>query len=85
MSTVMTDEQTIKNIAENVARLLEEKGMSQAELARATKESEMNISRLVRGTNMPGAAMLSRVADALGVSVDYLISRHGGGPGKKSH
>lgn len=81
---MQTQQQVIANVAANVARILEERGISQADLARMAGESEMNISRVVRGKNEPGAALLSHVAEALQVSVDYLLTPHPSAPQKKT-
>jgi transcriptional regulator with XRE-family HTH domain len=74
MSTVITDEQAIKNLSQNLRRMLADREMSQAELARETGDSEMNVSRYVRGAVMPGAGALARLAEALHVPTDHLLS-----------
>lgn len=71
---MITDEQAISNLSSNLRRLLADRGMSQAELARITGDGEMNVSRYVRGSVMPGAGALARLADALGVPTDRLLS-----------
>ena len=77
MSTaVITDAQARRNIGANIKRLLKEHGWSQGELGRRSKESAMNISRIVNGVNLPNAAILARIGEAFGVSSDYLISDH---------
>lgn len=75
MSTV-TDQAAKSRVAENVARLLVERGMSQQGLANATGENKMMISRVVRGEHVPGIGLISRIAEAFGVSVDALLSDH---------
>lgn len=67
------DTETLKRISHNVSRLLAEREWTQAQLAAETEETEMNISRVVRGRNMPGAGLLSRIAEAFGVAVDDLL------------
>ncbi len=80
MATVIQDSIAQRNIAANVQRLLADRAtkrqfpFSQAQLAKATGESEMRISKLVRGLAMPEAAFLARIAEALGTSVDSLLS-----------
>jgi transcriptional regulator with XRE-family HTH domain len=74
MSTVLSDDQAKANIAANVSRLLREKGITQRSLASKTDEPEMTISRIVRGTNMPGSGLLARIAEALSASVDELLA-----------
>jgi len=73
MSTVLTDEQATQNLSANIQKLLADRKMSQAELARATGESEMNISRYVRGSNVPGVGALARLAEVFGVPTDFLL------------
>ena len=76
MSTVMlTNEEAREVIAHNVGRLMGKRGMSQRQLSVASGESDMAISRVVRGIHCPSAAMLARIADALSVSVDDLLRR----------
>lgn len=71
---MLTDEQAVKNLSTNLRRLLADRGMSQAELARTIGESEMNVSRYVRGANVPGVGTLARLSEAFGVPADYLLS-----------
>jgi transcriptional regulator with XRE-family HTH domain len=75
MSTV-TDQAAKSRVAENVSRLLEERKMSQQALANATGENKMMISRVVRGEHVPGIGLISRIAEAFGVSIDALLSDH---------
>ena len=46
-----------------------------AELARKTTISESNISRYLSGTSMPSMRNLLLLADALGISSDWLAGR----------
>ena len=80
MQAVIKDAEAKANIAANVSRLIELRGISQKELAARTGETEMSISRVARGLHVPGSTMLARIAEALGTSVDSLIY----GNGKKS-
>lgn len=72
---MISDKIARQHIGENVRRLLAEHDppWKQADLARASGENEMRISGLVRGTQTPSAPFLARIAEAFGVSVDYLI------------
>lgn len=80
MATVITDDQAQANIAANVRALLDlrrtagKPPFTQAQLAKATRESDMRISKLVRGVAMPEAAFLARIAEALETSVDSLVT-----------
>lgn len=83
---VLTDEQTKRNIAANVSRL--QGDLSYGELARrcslpTDRIYPSAIQRIARGESMPGAGLLARLAEALGVSVDDLISTPKRGSGKK--
>lgn len=74
MSTVVEDEEGKRNIAANLTRILEERGMSQRALAAATGDSPMRISHYVNGKTQPVASALSRIAEALGVTMESLVS-----------
>ncbi len=71
MSTV-TDDQARRIIAANVRRLRGDR--SRYWLAKAVGGGTIQITRLERGENMPGAGLLTRLADALDVTVDVLLS-----------
>lgn len=76
MSTViLTDEDAKTIIAENVSRLMAERGLKQKDVAVAAGENEMAISRVVRAIHVPSAAMLANIADALGVTTDSLLTK----------
>lgn len=81
-TTVLTDDEAKEYVAANVVRLMNAKGLSQSDLARLCKVNFMAISRMARGTNLPPAWLLSRVAEVLKVSVDDLLADPA--PGKKS-
>jgi transcriptional regulator with XRE-family HTH domain len=72
----ITDAEARRNIAANIRRLLNDYGWSQRELARRSRESAMNVSRIINEVNLPNAALAARIADALGVKVDDLLSRN---------
>ena len=73
MSTVVTDSEAKTNIATNVKRRMDELGMSQAQLARATGENEVRISSVVRAVHLPSGGFLARLAEALRTSIDDLL------------
>lgn len=54
---------------------LAEKGISRAELARRTSLSSTAVSLMARGDYIASAATLCQIADALEVSVDWLLGR----------
>lgn len=70
---MIDDEEGKKNIAKNLSKILEERGMSQRALATATGDSPMRISHYVLGKTQPVATALSRIAEALGVSMESLV------------
>jgi transcriptional regulator with XRE-family HTH domain len=74
MPTMIQDDEARDNIALNVRRLLDHRGLTQAELAEITRENEMMISRIVRGLFVPNVGTVARIAEALDVSMDRLVS-----------
>lgn len=72
---VVTDDEAKRNIARNMARLRGTK-ITYSDLARKAGTFPANISKIEKGEHMPGAALLSRIAEALGVTADHLM-RHG--------
>lgn len=58
-------------------QILEERNISQAELAQATGISPGNISDWKAGRSKPSADRLRILSDYLGVSVDYLLGSDG--------
>lgn len=59
---------------EKIAKLKKLKKMSQVELAEKTGISRDAISKYERGDVMPSIEYAKRIADVLGVSLDYLVS-----------
>jgi transcriptional regulator with XRE-family HTH domain len=82
MKRVLTKEQGLTNIAENLKRIMQDRRLSQSELARKSGIAVMQINRMVRGISLPNVVDLSRVAEALDVSLDRLVSppRHASVP-----
>jgi transcriptional regulator with XRE-family HTH domain len=75
MSTVLTNDEAKEYLAAHLQRLLEEKGVSQAALARAIDVTPMTISHYLAATVMAGSGPLARMAEFFGVSTDYLVSK----------
>ena len=69
---MIQDEQARQNIAENLCRILDDRGLSQVALAKMTDSTEMSISRICRGAHTPGVGIIARIAEALDVSMDRL-------------
>ncbi|MBA3483044.1 MAG: helix-turn-helix domain-containing protein [Pirellulales bacterium] len=81
MSTVLTKDQALFNIAANITATLDRKGLTQGDVARAIQEegeelqaARMRVSRYATGKAMPDAVALARIAEALGVTTDFLLS-----------
>lgn len=77
---MISDKDAKRNIAENVNRLLVAREWNQRDLAGATGETPMTISRICRAQTLPGIGILARIAEALDVSIDRLV----GAPPKNS-
>lgn len=76
----MSDDQALRNIAANVRRLRADR--SRSWLAREVGSFPINITRIEEEKHMPGAGLLSRLAEALGVSERDLL--HNPAPKKNS-
>ena len=55
-------------------RLLDEKGLKNADVARATGISNMTLSDWKRGKSVPKSDKMRKIAEYLKVSVDYLMT-----------
>jgi transcriptional regulator with XRE-family HTH domain len=64
-----------RNIAANVTRILESRGLSVADLVESTGEPPNTIYRLCRGDNVPLADLVDVVARSLDVSVERLFQK----------
>jgi transcriptional regulator with XRE-family HTH domain len=63
----------MKNIAKIITELRKEKGWSQTDLAKESNVSREIIGKYERGEAVPSIDFAKRIADALGVSLDYLV------------
>ena len=70
---MINDNEAKRNLAENVRRLLESRGMTQTELAEAAHETQATISRIINGLQLAGGGVLMRLAEAFDVTVDRLL------------
>ena len=59
---------------EKITKLKKLKNLSQVALAKITGISRDAISKYERGDSVPSVDYAKRIADALGVSLDYLVS-----------
>lgn len=77
MQPVLSDTDALQNISANLARLRNGKSFSQLARECSTRTETAypaTIERIEKCRNMPGAGLLSRLAEALGVSVDEMLS-----------
>lgn len=63
------------HIGLNVRRLRKAAGLTQAELSEAAEIADATLSRIERGRLIPSVELADRLATALRVSVDELMSR----------
>lgn len=61
-------------LGEKITKLKKLKNLSQVALAEVTGISRDAISKYERGDSVPSVDYAKRIADALGVSLDYLVS-----------
>lgn len=78
MSTKLLTEDIVRTdiFAKNVKRLLDEKCMSQRELADTVGVTEVAMSRYLNDGRMPKGPILYNMAKVLGVSIEYLFEEH---------
>lgn len=69
----MQKEEYAKAFGEYLKSLLEEKGMTQAELARRTGLTEASVSRYINGNRSPRIAQAYRMAQVIGIDMNTLI------------
>lgn len=60
-------------MSESIKSLLEEKNVTQAELAENVGVSQAMISYILKGYKTPSVQLLKRIADYLGVTMDELV------------
>lgn len=70
---MITNDVAARNIAQNVSRLLEERGWSVRELARRTFDPHMSVVNALSGEHIPNSGLLARIAEALETTTDALI------------
>lgn len=69
----MTDKLALKRIAVNVRRRRLEAGLSMNELAKRIDHYAPAVKRIEDEESMPGLGMATRIAEALGCTVDDLL------------
>lgn len=71
---VMHDETLRKAFGARLKALRKQKGWAQKELAALVEIRFQQLNKYESGLNIPPAEMLIKLADALGVSVDFLLT-----------
>lgn len=69
-----TDGDAIESVGDRIARLRRTKGWHQEELGKRIGATGGQISKYERGASFPRPAVLSRLGEVLGVSLDYLMT-----------
>jgi transcriptional regulator with XRE-family HTH domain len=69
----MARESATQRVAQRVAALRQERGMSQAALAAKARINRVTIARLEAAAHPPGIDTLDRIARALGVTLADLV------------
>lgn len=62
-------------LGKRILKLLNEKNLTQKELAKIVGTTEVSIGRYINDKREPNATMLASIASALNVSTDYLLGR----------
>ncbi len=62
-------------LGKRILKLLNDKNLTQKELAKIVGTTEVSIGRYVNDKREPSATMLASIANALNVSTDYLLGR----------
>lgn len=71
----MRDEDFLKFIGSNIARLRKEKGFSQKDLGQLIDMEKTNLSAIENGRQNPTTLTLKKIADAIGCEVrDFFAS-----------
>lgn len=63
----------MSTFSENLSKIMEDRGISQKWLAEASNTTEATISRYANNVHKPTLDIVIAIAQALGVSVDYLV------------
>lgn len=61
------------SVIERIKRLMATRGMTQTDLANALNMKQYAVSRLLQGSPFPSLSRLKKIAEALDVSLYYLI------------
>ena len=69
----MKEKERAEKIGEQIAKRLNEVGMSQRELADLTGITEVSMSRYIRGERIPNGTIVAKIATALHTTSDELL------------
>ena len=88
---MVTDDQLKNHIAENLTQLLDERDLTQSDLARIIQEKDedlqaarMRAHRYVHGLVTPEPFRLANLCEKLGVSLDWITGSRGGKKSRNS-
>lgn len=73
-ATQLSDDEFRLRVGAGIARRREARGMNKSALAEAAGTQTIRITRIERGENAPGGALLLRIAQALDTSVEALVA-----------
>lgn len=71
---MITASEVRENVAANLRRLIDDRGWSVAKLIVKTGVPQNTMYRILRGDNEPSVSHLAAICDALGCSIDKVIS-----------
>lgn len=71
----MTDTEALDRISRNLRQRRNELGISLAEVSRRAGTYPTTIKQVEDGERMPGAGLLTRIADAIGMTVTDMLER----------
>lgn len=64
---------TMTDFSTRLRDIIESRGVTQAWLAEKTNTTEATISRYLKGVHKPNLEIVARIAQALNVSIDYIM------------
>lgn len=73
MVTTVENLELKQRLAQNVRRMIDDRGWTASELARRSGETDAAISRILNGKHVVGLDVAHRVAAALQTTVDFLL------------
>ena len=64
-----------ETMGDRIARLMKAKNLSQKEFAQAIESTEASVSRYLSNAREPGAKVLVKIANVLGVTVNEIVGK----------